>query len=49
MPCAIIRPTLVFGKGDPLLNDIVWVLWHIRVFHIFRRGDYRSSLCTPRT
>ena len=34
----IIRPNLVFGEADLLLNNIVWAL---RRFPIFGDGDYR--------
>ena len=37
IPYAIIRPTLVFGKGDLLLNNMAWAL---RCFPVFGRGDY---------
>ena len=37
---AIIRPTLVFGEGDLLLNNMVWALRRFPVFPIFGSGDY---------
>ena len=37
IPYAIIRPTLVFGEGDLLLNNMAWAL---RCFPVFGRGDY---------
>lgn len=37
---AIIRPTLVFGKGDLLLNNIAWALRRFPVFPVFGQGDY---------
>ena len=37
---AIIRPTLVFGEGDLLLNNMAWALRRIPVFPMFGRGDY---------
>ena len=37
---AIIRPTLVFGHGDLLLNNMAWVLRRFPVFPVFGRGDY---------
>ena len=36
--CAIIRPTLVIGEGDLLLNNMSWAL---RRFPVFGRGDYQ--------
>ena len=38
---AIIRPTLVFGQGDILINNIAWLLRKLPVFGIPGRGDYR--------
>ena len=35
----IIRPTLVFGEGDPLLNNMAWALRRFPVFPIFGKGD----------
>ena len=40
IPYAIIRPTLVFGEGDLLLNNMAWVLRRFPVFPVFGRGDY---------
>ena len=37
---AIIRPTLVFGEGDLLLNNMAWALRRFPVFPVFGRGDY---------
>ena len=38
---AIVRPTLVFGPGDILINNIAWLLRHLPVFGIPGKGDYR--------
>ena len=38
---AIVRPTLVFGQGDVLINNIAWLLRRLPVFGIPGRGDYR--------
>lgn len=38
---AIIRPTLIFGPGDILINNIAWLLRRLPVFGIPGRGDYR--------
>ena len=38
---AIIRPTLVFGGGDLLLNNMAWALRRFPVFPVFGSGDYR--------
>ena len=40
IPYAIIRPTLVFGDGDLLLNNMAWALRRFPVFPVFGRGDY---------
>ena len=40
IPYAIIRPTLVFGEGDLLLNNMAWALRHFPVFPVFGNGDY---------
>ena len=40
IPYAIIRPTLVFGEGDLLLNNMAWALRRFPVFPVFGRGDY---------
>jgi uncharacterized protein YbjT (DUF2867 family) len=38
---AIVRPTLIFGEGDVLINNIAWLLRHIPVFGIPGNGSYR--------
>ena len=38
---AIIRPTLVFGQGDILINNIAWLLRRLPIFGVPGRGDYR--------
>ena len=38
---AIIRPTLVFGKEDILVNNIAWLIRKFPVFPIFGDGQYR--------
>jgi len=38
---AIVRPTLVFGKEDILVNNIAWLLRKFPVFPIFGSGQYR--------
>jgi uncharacterized protein YbjT (DUF2867 family) len=37
---AIVRPTLVFGPGDILLNNIAWGLRHVPVFLVPGDGRY---------
>ena len=41
IPYAIIRPTLVFGEGDLLLNNMAWALRCFPVFPVFGNGDYK--------
>lgn len=38
---AILRPTVVFGKEDILINNIAWALRHLPVFGMFGDGCYR--------
>ena len=38
---AILRPTLVFGREDILLNNIAWMLRRFPVFFIPGHGEYR--------
>ena len=40
IPYAIIRPTLVFGKGDLLLNNIAWAIRRFPFFPVYGDGDY---------
>jgi NADH dehydrogenase len=37
----ILRPTVLFGKEDILINNIAWSLRHLPVFGVFGSGDYR--------
>lgn len=41
LPYAVIRPSLVFGDGDILANNIAWSLRHSPVFPIPGDGEYR--------
>jgi nucleoside-diphosphate-sugar epimerase len=41
MSYAIVRPTLVYGEGDVLINNIAWVLRHFPFFAIPGDGSYR--------
>ena len=38
---AILRPTVVFGDEDILINNIAWTLRHLPVFGVFGDGNYR--------
>jgi NADH dehydrogenase len=41
VPYAILRPTLIFGPGDILINNIAWLLRRFPVFALPGSGDYR--------
>ncbi|HXC80019.1 MAG TPA: NAD(P)H-binding protein [Candidatus Acidoferrum sp.] len=38
---AIVRPTLIFGPGDILINNIAWLLRNMPIFVIPENGRYR--------
>jgi nucleoside-diphosphate-sugar epimerase len=38
---AIVRPTLLFGEGDVLINNIAWLLRYLPIFGIPGDGRYR--------
>ncbi len=38
---AILRPAILFGKEDILINNIAWVLRHVPVFGICGDGQYK--------
>ena len=38
---SLIRPTVIFGREDILINNIAWFLRRFPVFPIAGRGDYR--------
>jgi NADH dehydrogenase len=38
---AIIRPTVIFGKEDVLINNIAWALRRFPAFVVYGSGDYR--------
>ncbi len=38
---ASLRPTVLFGKEDILVNNIAWALRHLPVFGVFGDGEYR--------
>jgi NADH dehydrogenase len=38
---AILRPAILFGGNDVLINNIAWLLRHLPVFGVGGRGDYR--------
>src|SRR5712691_4285302 len=41
MQWAVVRPTLIFGPGDILINNIAWLLRRVPVFFIPGHGAYR--------
>lgn len=40
IPCAIVRPTVTFGPGDILLNNLAWTLRRLPAFGIPGDGRY---------
>jgi len=38
---AILRPAVLFGKEDVLINNIAWILRRFPVFGVFGNGEYR--------
>ena len=38
---AVLRPTVLFGKEDILINNIAWALRRLPVFGVFGSGEYR--------
>jgi len=38
---AILRPAVLFGQEDILINNIAWTLRHLPVFGVFGDGSYR--------
>ena len=38
---AILRPTVIFGKEDILINNIAWLLRRLPIFGVFGNGIYR--------
>ncbi len=43
LSCAILRPALVFGEGDVLLNNIAWLLRRFPVFAVAGHGQYLAQ------
>src|SRR6185369_9528383 len=41
VPHSILRPGVLFGRGDILVNNIAWALRHLPVFGVFGDGQYR--------
>lgn len=39
----ILRPTVLFGKQDVLINNIAWSLRHLPVFGVFGSGEYKMQ------
>jgi NADH dehydrogenase len=37
----ILRPAVLFGREDVLINNIAWALRHLPVFGVFGSGEYR--------
>lgn len=41
MSYCVLRPTVLFGDEDILINNIAWMLRHFLVFGVFGNGKYR--------
>jgi uncharacterized protein YbjT (DUF2867 family) len=41
VPYAILRPAVLFGEQDILINNIAWMLRHLPVLGVFGKGNYR--------
>ncbi len=41
VPHSILRPAVLFGGKDILINNIAWCLRRLPIFGVFGRGDYR--------
>lgn len=39
--CCILRPAVLFGKEDVLINNIAWSLRHLPAFGVFGDGNYK--------
>ena len=49
MSYAIVRPTLVYGEGDVLINNIAWCCGIFRCSPSLATGPIASNPCTSRT
>ncbi len=38
---SIIRPAVLFGKEDILINNIAWMIRHLPIFGVFGNGSYK--------
>jgi uncharacterized protein YbjT (DUF2867 family) len=43
IPYAILRPAILFGKEDILVNNLAWTLRRFPVLGVFGKGDYRMQ------
>ncbi|MFT3831133.1 MAG: NAD(P)H-binding protein [Opitutaceae bacterium] len=41
IPHTILRPAVLFGNGDILINNIAWALRHLPCFGVFGDGSYK--------
>ncbi|MCW5201526.1 NmrA family NAD(P)-binding protein [Desulfobulbus sp. US4] len=41
IPCSILRPGVLFGKEDILINNIAWAVRHIPLAIVFGDGEYK--------
>jgi len=40
---AILRPTIIFGRGDILINNMAWIIRRFRFFPVFGSGEYKVT------
>ena len=43
IPHSIIRPAVLFGHGDILINNIAWMVRHLPIMGVFGKGDYKMQ------
>ncbi len=41
LPFSIVRPAVLFGRDDILINNIAWMIRHLPVFGVFGDGSYK--------
>ncbi|PSN94505.1 hypothetical protein B9Q04_02090 [Candidatus Marsarchaeota G2 archaeon BE_D] len=40
---AILRPTIIFGREDILINNMAWIIRRFRFFPVFGSGEYKVT------
>jgi len=41
VPYSIVRPAVIFGEEDILINNIAWMIRHMPIMGVFGRGEYK--------